>query len=385
MPRRLNRVESVDLLRGIIMIIMAIDHTRDFFGNGANPTNLATTTVPLFLTRWITHYCAPVFFLLTGTGSWLARKSKSSGELSRYLATRGAWLIVLELFVIRTTSYQLNFDYHVTILLILWALGWSMIALALLVRLDTRIILAIGLALILGHNALDGIKAGSMIWSILHVQSIIYNQNGYVILVSYPLIPWIGVTAVGYCLGQAWDWEPERRRTFLLRAGAAASIAFVALRALNVYGDPSRWTTQKDPAFTLLSFLNVTKYPPSLLFLLMTLGPALMLLAWLDRHGDAVPKPVLVLGRVPLFYYALHFGVIHLAAGVWSWVKFGDFTTMFRSPDLAHYPFTAPSGWGLSLPLIYMVWALVVIGVYPACRWFADLKRRRTEWWLSYL
>jgi uncharacterized membrane protein len=376
----------VDLLRGIIMVIMAIDHTRDFFTYpGLNPTNLAMTTPALFFTRWITHFCAPTFFLLTGTGAYLSRKNKSTGELSRFLVTRGAWLIFLELVVIRTTSYQLNFDYHVTILLILWALGWSMIALAGLVHLKPPVILAIGLVLIFGHNALDSLTIANPIWAILHVQSIIYNSGGRVVLVAYPLIPWIGVTAVGYYLGQVYDWEPERRRPFLLRAGLTATIGFVALRALNVYGDPSRWTTQNSPAMTMVSFFNTTKYPPSLLFLLMTLGPAIALLSLLDRGTPRVLRPAVTIGRVPLFYYALHFAVIHLAAVAVSWVKFGSPLPMLSSPDLANYPFTAPKGWGFPLATIYMVWALVVSSVYPACVWFADLKRRRRDWWLSYL
>jgi uncharacterized membrane protein len=380
------RLEAVDLLRGVIMILMALDHTRDFFGiPGQNPTDLANASAALFLTRWITHVCAPVFFLLTGTGSYLSLRRRSRGELSGFLLTRGLWLIFLDLLVARCLAYQFNFDYRVTMLLVLWALGWAMIVLAALVRLPASVVTAFGVVLIAGHNLLDSVRSASPLWSILHVPGFVLNTPEHVVFVAYPLIPWIGVTAVGYGLGQVYDWSSDRRRAFLLRLGAALSLAFLVIRGLNVYGDPSRWARQKTAAFTVLSFLNTTKYPPSLLFLLMTLGPALIFLALVDRHTPRVLRPALTIGKVPLFYYLLHFALIHLLAVATCLLRYGSAHWMLESPDLAHYPFTPPPGWGYSLPVVYLAWAFVVIAMYPLCRWFAALKQRRSDAWLSYL
>ena len=380
------RLEAVDVLRGVIMILMAIDHTRDFFGiPGQNPTDLSSATAALFLTRWITHFCAPVFFLLTGTGAYLSLRRRSPGELSWFLLTRGLWLIFLEVVVLRCFAYQFNVDYRVTMLLVLWALGWAMITLAALVRLPASVVVAFGAVLIAGHNLLDAVRSANPLWAILHAPGFVLNTPEHVVFVGYPLIPWIGVTAVGYGLGQVYGWDAGRRRAFLLRLGVVLSVAFVALRGLNVYGDPSRWSGQKTAAFTALSFLNTTKYPPSLLFLLMTLGPALVFLGLVDGRTPRLLRPALVIGKVPLFYYVLHFFLIHLLAVVVCYLRYGSAHWMFESPDLAHYPFTAPPGWGFSLPGVYLAWAFVVIALYPLCRWFAALKQRRSEAWLSYL
>jgi uncharacterized membrane protein len=380
------RVEAVDVVRGVIMIIMALDHTRDFFGiPGQNPTDLANASAALFLTRWITHFCAPVFFLLTGTGAFLSLRRKSPSELSRFLFTRGLWLIFLEVVVVRCFAYQFNFDYRVTMLLVIWALGWSMITLSALVRLPASVVTAIGVVIIAGHNLLDGVKWANPLWSILHSPGFVLNTPEHVVFVGYPLIPWIGVTAVGFGLGQVYSWDAERRRAFLLRLGLALSVAFLVIRGINVYGDPSRWMSQKNAVFTVLSFLNTTKYPPSLLFLLMTLGPAMIFLSSVDRGTPRVLRPALVIGKVPLFYYVLHFALIHLLAVVVCYLRYGSAHWMFESPDLGHYPFSPPPGWGFSLPVVYLTWAFVVIAMYPLCRWFAALKQRRSDAWLSYL
>jgi len=380
------RLESVDVVRGVIMIIMALDHTRDYFGiPGQNPTDLGTTTAALFFTRWITHFCAPVFFLLTGTGAYLSLRRKSTGELSRFLFTRGLWLIFLEIVVMRCFAYQFNVDYRVTMLIVLWALGWAMIALSLLVRLRASTVAAIGVGMIVSHNLLDGVTSANPIWTILHSPGFVLTTSEHVVFVAYPLIPWIGVTALGYGLGQIYGWDAERRRSVLLRLGLALSVAFVALRAANLYGDPSRWTSQKSTLFTVLSFLNTTKYPPSLLFLLMTLGPALLVLRAMDRGTPRLLGPALVFGRVPLFYFMVHFILIHLLAVLTCYARYGSAHWMFESPDLAHYPFTPPPGWGYSLPVVYLAWAVVVLAMYPLCRWFAALKQRRSDPWLSYL
>ncbi len=384
-PNR-SRIESVDVVRGVIMILMALDHTRDFFGiPGQNPTDLATTTPALFFTRWITHFCAPVFFLLTGTGAYLSLRRKSPSELSRFLFTRGLWLIFLEVVILRCFAYQFNFDYRVTMLLVIWALGWAMITLSLLVRFPPVVATAFGVVLITGHNLLDGVRSTNPLWAIFHSPGFVLNTPDHIVFAAYPLIPWIGVTAVGYALGQVYSWDADRRRAFLLRLGVALSVAFLVIRGINFYGDPSRWMHQKMALFTVLSFLNTTKYPPSLLFLLMTLGPALVFLSAVDRGTARLLRPALVIGKVPLFYYALHFALIHVLAVMTCYARYGSAHWMFESPDLGHYPFSPPPGWGYSLPIVYMVWLLVVVTMYPLCRWFAALKQRRSDPWLSYL
>lgn len=385
------RIESIDIVRGVIMILMALDHVRDFFGTpGVDPTNIDQTTVALFFTRWITHFCAPVFFLLTGTGAYLSLRRKSKPELSRFLATRGLWLIFLGLVVTRGFGWQFNFDYRVTILFILWALGWAMITLAALVYLPTPVVVAFGVVMIATHNLLDSVQASSFgplapLWSILHSPGMIVASPPHFVFAAYPLIPWVGVTAVGYGLGQVYRWPSERRRALLLRAGLGLTAMFVVLRAVSVYGDPRRWAVQHSAAFTLLSFLNTTKYPPSLSFLLMTLGPALLLLWAFDRGTPRSLRPALVIGKVPLFYYLLHIPLIHVLALVTCYARYGDVHWMFESPTLDRYPITPPPGWGFSLPVMYLVWALVVIMLYPLCRWYAALKQRRSDAWLSYI
>jgi uncharacterized membrane protein len=368
------------------MIVMALDHVRDFFGApGISPTNLAQTTVPLFLTRWITHICAPTFFLLTGTGASLSLGRKSIPELSRFLLSRGVWLIVLELTVIRCLGYQFNFDYQVTLLVVIWALGWAMIVLSALVWLPPAAILALGIVIVAGHNLLDGVRSTHPLWILLHSPGLVVNRPGVVVFAAYNLVPWVGVTAIGYALGQIYQWRVERRRTFLWRCGLGLTAAFVALRAANGYGDPVPWSPQASAALTVVSFLNVTKYPPSLLFLLMTLGPALLVLRALDGPTPRLLRPATILGRVPLFYFVLHLSLIHLLAVIVCYAQHGAAHWMFESPNLGAYPFTPPPGWGLSLPVIYLLWMVVVLMLYPVCSWFASVKRRGTAPWLSYL
>jgi uncharacterized membrane protein len=379
------RLESVDVVRGVIMIIMALDHTRDFFGAAGSPTNLATASIALFFTRWITNICAPVFFLLTGTGAYLSLRKRTKPELSRFLFTRGLWLIFLDLVLFRCLAVQFNFDYHITIITVLWTLGWAMIVLSALVHLPASVVTAFGFVMIATHNLLDSIRSTNPLWSILHSPNIILATPGHTVLLAYPLIPWVGVTALGYGLGQIYAWEPARRQAFLLRLGIAVTIAFIALRAINIYGDPSHWATQRTPAYTVLSFLNTTKYPPSLLFLLMTLGPALILLWAVDTHTPRLLRPALIIGKVPMFYYLLHFALIHVLAVIICYARYGHIHWMFESPDLAHYPVTAPPGWGLPLPLVYLIWAFIVLAMYPLCRWYAAVKQRSNNPLLSYL
>ena len=380
-----SRLESVDLLRGVIMIIMALDHTRDFFGVPGSPTNLATASVALFFTRWITHFCAPVFFLLTGTGAWLSLRKRTRPELSWFLFTRGLWLIFLDLVLFRCLALQFNFDYHTTVINVLWALGWAMIVLSVLVHLRPSLVTAFGVVMIATHNLLDSISSNNPIWSILHSPNIIFSSPGHIVLLAYPLIPWVGVTAAGYGLGQIYSWELARRRSFLLRLGISLTIGFVLLRALNIYGDPSHWATQRTPIYTALSFLNTTKYPPSLLFLLMALGPALLILCGVDGRTPRILNPALIIGKVPMFYFLVHFVIIHLLAVVICFTRYGHIHWMFESPDIANFPITQPPGWGLILPLVYLIWAFVVIAMYPLCRWYSAVKQRSSNPWLSYL
>jgi uncharacterized membrane protein len=244
--------------------------------------------------------------------------------------------------------------------------------------------------MVVGHNLLDGISPavfGSFapLWNVLHVLGFVYNDGQHAVLVSYVLIPWVGVTALGYALGALYEMEAERRQRLLLRLGVAFSVGFVLLRAINVYGDPVPWSSQASPVFTVLSFFNANKYPPSLLFLLMTLGPALLLLRAFDGGVPAWLKPAHLIGRVPLFFYVVHFYLIHLLAVAASYVRFGESREMFQSPDIAHFPFSAPPGWDVGLPVIYLIWIGVVVALYPLCRWFAGVRQRRHEWWLSYL
>jgi uncharacterized membrane protein len=386
-----SRIESVDVLRGAIMILMALDHTRDYFGvAGVNPTDPATTTVALFFTRWITHFCAPVFFLLTGTGAFLALRRRSIPELSRFLLTRGLWLIFVEIVLLRCLGWQFNVDYRVTMLTVLWALGWAMIVLAALVHLSPRVVAALGAVMIVTHNLLDHVQASSFgslapLWSMLHAPGVVYSDGRHLVFAAYALIPWIGVTAVGYGLGQIYRWDAERRRTALLRLGTAFTVAFLMLRAVNLYGDPLPWSSQRSPLFTILSFLNTNKYPPSLLYLLMTLGPALLVLRAVDGGVPRLLRPALVIGKVPMFYYVLHVPLIHIIAVIACLVRYGDSHWMFESPTIGQFPITQPPGWPAPLPVVYLIWAGVVVSLYPLCRWFAGVKARRTDWWLSYL
>jgi uncharacterized membrane protein len=388
-PAATARLDAIDLLRGIIVVIMALDHTRDYFGDLAlNPTDIATTTTALFFTRWITHFCAPVFFLLTGTGAWFSGKRRGPGANSRHLLTRGLWLIVLEFTLLRF-ALQFNVDYKVTILTVLWGIGWAMVVLAFVSRLPLGAILTLGVVMIAGHNLLDGIQGESFgafapLWTFLHQQGFLLNTPEHVILVAYPLIPWIGVTMVGYALGSVYDRPLEERVTFLRRTAAVLILGFLVLRGINLYGDPRPWMVMESVGKTFLSFLNATKQAPSLLFLCMTLGPALLLLARFERGIPRWLRFALPYGKVPLFFFLAHFALIHLLAVVASWLRFGSIRGMFESPTLDRFPITTPEGWYLGLPFVYLMWVVVVVLLYPACRWYARLRATGRHPWLSY-
>ena len=389
------RVQSVDILRGVVMIIMALDHVRDFFHNDSqifSPEDLARTDALLFFTRWITHFCAPVFVFLAGTGSYLAtRRGMTRAEVSRFLVTRGLWLVLVEMTLVLFAG-TFNLSYRFVVWQVIWAIGWSMVALAALVWIPWRVLLVFSIAMIAGHNALDGIRSAQFgswgwLWKILHEGfAVIALGGGRVAYVIYPLIPWIGVMAVGYCFGRLFDLDPPRRRRVLMRLGLALTAAFVGLRFLNVYGDPSPWAVQPDGLKTALSFLRASKYPPSLLYLLMTLGPSIMALSVLDRISLRSWNPVLVFGRVPLFFYVVHWYVIHSTALVFAWLRYGRVDFIFALPPaLSFVPPSYPPGYGYDLWIVYLVWIAIVAALYPVCRWFAEVKARRRSVWLSYL
>jgi uncharacterized membrane protein len=391
-----TRLDSIDALRGLVMVIMALDHVRDFIHRGAmsaSPTDLATTTPVLFLTRWVTHLCAPTFMLTAGLGAFFWwQRGRSRGELSVFLLTRGLWLMVLEMTVMQV-AYDFDLPQRYPLLLVvLWVLGLAMIGLALLVWLPIPVLGALSLATIALHNGLDGVDAGRFgaaagLWHLLHQPGVV-PVAGMTVLVAYPLVPWIAVMALGFCAGPIMLMEPARRRRRLVIIGLAATAGFVAIRALNRYGDPQPWSLQASPVYTVLSFLNTTKYPPSLDFLLMTLGPALLLLAWFDRPGKPPGRPLVVFGRVPLFYFVLHFYAAHAAVVVLAVLRYGRAALGFAFhpvPSMGGAAALFPPGFGYDLWVAYLVWAVIVVGLYPLCRWFAGLRARRRDWWLSYL
>ena len=390
------RIQSVDALRGAIMMLMAIDHIRDYVARSAQqflPTDLTRTTPAIFLTRWITHFCAPVFMLTAGLGAylWMTRGHHSKGELSRLLISRGIWLILLEVTILRLILLsQISFTANPVLLIILWAIGISMIALAGLIYLPMRVIAAVSVAIIALHNLLDHVSAdrfgrAAWIWDIMHQQNVFAFQ-GIKFVTAYPVLPWIGVMAGGYCLGTVFEWDALRRRSFLVRMGLALIAAFAVVRALNIYGDPFRWSHQSSPVFTVLSFLNVTKYPPSLDFLLMTLGPALVVMAWLEKFHFRFTNPLIVFGRVPFFYYGAHLLLAHLIAIGMNFVRYGAKSfLLIAPPSMGGSSKLFPVDYGFPLWTVYAVWVVVLLVLYPACLWFARLKQRRHDWWLTYL
>jgi uncharacterized membrane protein len=374
------RVHSIDMLRGFVILLMALDHVRAYFtAVRFDPLDLTQTDAALFMTRWVTHLCAPIFIFLAGVSASLVSKRCEPPELRRFLYTRGLWLIALE-FTVINFAWSFNLRYEAGVVMqVMWAIGASMIALALLSHLKRGPIAAIAVAMIVGHNMLDAVAPESFgalawLWKVIHVQ----GSTTYA-FVLYPLIPWIGVMALGFVVGPVFEWEASRRRRVLFRAGLLAIGAFVVLRALNVYGDPHAWSAQPSLTLTVLSFLNVHKYPPSLLYLLATLGIGALLLGALESAHGRFMELLRTFGRAPLFFYVLHIALAHLAAGVAA-------LAMGYGPQLLTNLFLfLPEGWGFGLFGVYIAWLAVLVALYPACRWFAELKQRRTEWWLSYL
>ena len=390
------RIDSIDIMRGLIMVIMALDHIRDYFHNQSqlfDPTNLARTDAFLFFTRWITHFCAPGFMFLAGTAAYLyARRGRSTSEVSRFLLTRGLWLVVLELTVVAWFGWNFGFNRNELALAVIWALGWSMVALAGLIYVPWRVLLAFSLAMIVFHNAFDGVQpeqfgALAWLWRVLHVRSpLLLSSIGLSPLVAYPLVPWIGVMAAGFCFGRVLDLGSVRRRRILVWLGVSVTAAFVVLRWSNLYGDPSPWSVQATPVLTVASFLNCTKYPPSLLYLLMTLGPTLLVLAALEGVRVASWNPFVVFGRVPLFYYLLHIPLLHAVALVFAELRYGRMSFMLSMPASLRGPRPDfPTDYGYDLGTVYLIWIAIVLVLYPACRWYAGVKQRNRSALLSYL
>lgn len=376
-----SRLDSVDLLRGIVMVIMTLDHARAFFGTSGWDPGFATASAATFLTRWITHFCAPVFVLLAGTGASLSfRRGKPKGELARFLLTRGAWLAALDMTVI---SFAWFFRIGAPLVSdVMWAIGWSMIVLSFLIFLPVRVTAIFGLVLVAAHNALDGLHASAFgsaawVWTLLHEQGLIRLPWGDW-FAGYPLIPWVGVMALGYALGFILGGDASRRRRRLVAIGVGMIVVFIVLRAANVYGDPQPWSKSPSLVLTVFSFISCHKYPPSLLYLLMTLGPAMLALAALDRARPGARNPLLVFGRVPLFYYVVHLYLIHLAAGIAFLPRLG-LAAFHVDPD------ARPAAFGVPLGIVYLIWGCTVLAMLPLCRWFAGVKQRRRSIWLSYL
>ena len=395
-PEASVRHTSIDALRGIVMILMALDHVRDFIHHDAmigSPTDLARTTPVLFLTRWVTHFCAPVFILTAGLGAWLWwRRGHSRTALAGFLFTRGVWLVLLELTVMRL-AYNFSFSAEYPVfLLVLWVLGASMVGLAAWIWVPARVLMVAALAMMALHNLLDPIQAPALgraagVWNLLH-QVGAFRIADLVIIVGYPLVPWIAVMAFGFACGPIFEIDLPARQRWLRRAGLAATIGFFVVRGFNAYGDPFPWTLQPSGTLTALSFLNVTKYPPSLAFLLMTLGPSLVALAWLDRTALTSAHPLVVLGRAPLFFFVAHFFLAHASAVALAWLRHGAAAAAFTFhpvPSMGGPRSLYPPDFGFDLWVVYVVWAAIVAALYPACRWIAVWKARRREWWVSYL
>lgn len=370
-----KRIDSIDILRGIVMVVMALDHTRDFFmAQTVDPTDLTRASTLLFLTRFITHYCAPTFVFLAGTGAFLfLSRGKTKAQASYFLLSRGLWLVFLEFTVIHWGWGDGQF------LQVIWAIGISMMVLGLLVYLPLPVVGACGLILIFGHNALDGVSMAAMsageknLWTFLHVQGM-GNIFGMKVFVLYPLIPWVGVMAAGYVFGKLFTIDAATRKRTLIILGTSSIVLFIAIRYFGIYGDPTSWTYQGNIHRTVLSFINVTKYPPSLDYLLVTLGPGMLFLAFIEGKSNKVADIFVVYGRVPLFYYILHLYLIH-----WSAVLLGHLLTLPKSL----LPGVSTSG--LSLGWVYVVWFCIVAILYFPCHWFMKYKRTHKQWWLSYL
>jgi uncharacterized membrane protein len=396
------RIVSLDIMRGLVMVIMALDHTRDFFTNlRFEPENLARTYYALFFTRWITHFCAPLFFFLAGTGAFFYGMRRTPQALSRFLWTRGLWLIFIE-FTMVGTAWTFVFPWG--FFAVIWCLGACMVLMAGIVRMPLRWVAAFSGILIVGHDLLDPVRPrqfGSFawLWTILHVRSGVVLPLVHIrTFVLFPLVPWVGVMAAGYVFGSIYLLDKERRQKLIAQIGLGLTVLFVLLRLTNVYGNPpvglggvsqGDWHVQPTVEKTVILFLDVEKYPPSLQYLLMTLGPSLLLLAWLDKKLDQnggrsispALSPLLTFGRVPMFFYILHLYLIHSLALVVALLSHQSTGWLLNGGFI----FGAPDDWGYGLPFVYLMWGTAVVILYFPCRWYEGVKQRRKDWWLSYI
>ena len=384
-----NRIESIDLLKGIVMVIMALDHTRDFFHFSSfyfDPTDPSQSTLPIFFTRWITHFCAPTFSFLAGLSAFFIARRKTLPELSRFLFTRGLWLVFIELTIVNFGWY-FDFQFRTPGLLTIWSLGVSMMVLAALIHLPSKLILAISIIIIFGHNLLDGIHfENSVVWSILHEFNIFKLGNGYNFIVGYPLIPWIAVMSLGYCFGTLYDasFDSNKRRKILNTIGLSSLFLFITLRFINVYGDLFPWEHYPTLSQNCIAFLNPAKYPPSLLYLLMTLGGSLLFLANSEKLKGAVVSFFSTFGRVPFFFYIIHIYFIHLGAMLMAQLSGYGWHSMVLPFWVGEIP--ELKGYGCRLSLVYLIWIGIIALTYPLCKKFDAYKMNHKEkWWLSYL
>ena len=380
------RVQAIDVVRGLAMVIMALDHIREFWTPTAvRPEDVAHASGLLFFTRWITHFCAPTFVFLAGASVFLyQQKQPSKGAVSRFLLSRGLFLVVLEIVVI---NFLLQWGaFNVILLQVIWSIGWGLVALAGLIWLPRGLVAGLALLVIAGHNALPNIQpvtAAKLLPALVYNSPFLYQLTPKLpVLAAYTILPWVAVLAAGYCIGP-WFRVPLPARKRLLRlAGAGALLLFTALRFSNWYGDPQPWAVQmRGPLYTALSFVNITKYPPSLLFLSLTLGVALLLLSVAEEVPARLRQWLSTYGKVPMFYYLLHFCLISGGALVWTWVQFGQpYNLSFAPPGAPQ-----PAAYQPSLLRAYVVWAVVVLALYWPCRWYQGYKQRHSYWWLAYL
>jgi uncharacterized membrane protein len=396
------RINSIDILRGIVMVVMALDHVRDFFhrvvveGSGelaTGPTDLATTNPALFFTRFITHFCAPIFVFLAGTSAFLMTFKKSKKELSRFLLTRGVWLVIVEIVII-TLGWTFNPLYNFIILQVIWAIGISMIIMGVLVYLPYKMLLVVGLLIVFGHNLLDyesissGLKGGALADLIYFANFSAYSLDAeHFVFIVYSFLPWTGIMIVGYCFGKIFSphIDPVRRKRILWQSGLGLVILFLLLRVINQYGDPVPWSAQpRGPVFTFLSFININKYPPSLAFISLTIGVGMLMLSWLEPVNNRITGFFRVFGRVPMLYYILHFYVIHGLLVILFY--FQGFTSEDIVTDQNPFLFKPP-GIGVNLFGVYIVWIIVVLILYPVCKKYDLYKTLNAgkKWWLSYL
>ncbi|MBL0340083.1 MAG: DUF1624 domain-containing protein [Bacteroidetes bacterium] len=384
-----NRITSIDFLKGLVMVVMALDHTRDYFHASAfiyNPSDPLQTTIPIFLTRFITHFCAPIFSLLAGISAFMVGKRKPVNELSAFLFKRGLWLVIIELTIVNF-AWCFDIYFRMNGVAVIWSLGISMIVLAALVRLPAKAILLFSCVVIFGHNLLDTIHfPGNIWWSLLHEPAVFKPWSNYSFSVDYPIIPWVGVMSLGYCLGPLFDSTvaAEKRKKILRNTGIASFMLFLIVRGINNYGDTEPWVKYDTLTQTLFSFFNPDKYPPSLDYLLLTLGPAFIFLAYAEKIKGTAVNFFTIFGRVPFFYYIIHLFAIHALAMLTAQLTGFGWRSMVLDLWLTENP--ALKDYGFPLIVVYAVWIVVIVSLYPMCKKFDVYKmNNKKKWWLSYL